>query len=552
MTKLSTTRLHEILSQRFDTGFKKLSEIPNPSLLHDGIKSAKRIAKAMQNSEKIYIVGDYDVDGVTSTALMIEFFRAINYPIEATIPNRFTDGYGVSAKIIDRIEADVVITVDNGINAFEAAQRCKERGIDLIITDHHTPSHTLPDAYAIVDPKLDNCDYPFKEICGAQVAWLLMGLIKKEINSSLNLTQFIDLLCLAIVADVMPLIDINLTLVLKGLSMMSHSTRPCFMIIRDILNKKELSAEDIAFQIAPRINSAGRMEDASIALKFLTAENENIAYQEYQTLNELNNIRKATEAEASEHAMMQVNPKDKIIVVSHHGWHEGVVGIVASRLVGKYGKPAIVLSIESGEELMEENANEDNELTSSPHEQGNTVLMAKGSARSIGNISIYECIKKQEHLLERFGGHKMAAGLGLKEENIHAFKEAINKDALSIPDEDYIPQEEIMGELDESIINFELLALIEGFEPFGEANPRPRFLAKDAIIQSVRKLGAQKEHTKLSIKLNTHSTQIYELMYFRCDDEFKAHQTITCSYTLNKNSFKGKTSIQFMLDKVIQ
>lgn len=536
MTKLSKTRLHEILSQRFNTGFKKLSEIPNPSLLHDGIKSAKRIAKAIQNSEKIYIVGDYDVDGVTSTALMIEFFRAIGYPIEATIPNRFTDGYGVSAKIIDRIEADLVITVDNGINAFEAAQRCKERGIDLIITDHHTPSETLPDAYAIVDPKLEQCQYPFKEICGAQVAWLLMGLIKKEINSSINLTPFIDLLSLAIVADVMPLIDINRTLVLKGLSMMSNSTRPCFVIIRDMLNKKQLSAEDIAFQIAPRVNSAGRMEDASIALKFLTAENENIAYQQYQTLNELNNIRKSTEAEASEHAMMQVSPEDKIIVVSHQGWHEGVVGIVASRLVGKYGKPAIVLSIENTHQQNKEEP----------------VRIAKGSARSIGNISIYEFIKKQEHLLEKFGGHKMAAGLGLKEENIQAFKDAINSDALAIPDEDYIPQEEIMGELDESSIDFDLLELIEGFEPFGEANPRPRFLAKDAIIQNVRKLGAQKEHTKLSIKLNAHSTQIYDLMYFRCDDEFRAHQTITCSYTLNRNSFNGKTSIQFMLDKVIQ
>jgi len=543
LSPLSKTRLHKILSQRFETGFKKLSDIPNPNLLHDGLKAAKRIALAMQNGEKIYIVGDYDVDGVTSTALMIEFFRAINYPIEATIPNRFTDGYGVSADIIDRIEADVVITVDNGINAFGAAEKCKQRGIDLIITDHHTPSSTLPDAFAIVDPKLDNCDYPFKEICGAQVAWLLMGLIKKEINSSVNLGQFIDLLSLAIVADVMPLIDINRTLVLKGLSMMSTSTRPCFVIIRDMLAKKTLTAEDIGFQIAPRINSAGRMEDASIALKFLTAENENIAYQQYQTLNELNNIRKATEAEASEHAMLQVSSDDKIIVVAHKGWHEGVVGIVASRLVGKYGKPAIVLSIESGEGEMVNGEWKEKEL--------GKALLAKGSARSIGNISIYELIKKQEHFLEKFGGHKMAAGLGLKEENIQAFKEAINQDALSIPEEDYIPQEEIMGILDDASIDFETLEILEGFEPYGEANPRPRFLAKDALIVGVRKLGQEKEHTKLTIKLSPHSTQSYDLMYFRCDEEFRINQNITCSYTLNKNVFNNKTTIQFMLDKII-
>ncbi len=525
MPKLSKARLHEILSQRFSTGFKKLSDIPNPSLLHDGTRSAKRIAHAIQNNEKIYIVGDYDVDGVTSTALMIEFFKAIGYPIEATIPNRFTDGYGVSEKIIDRIEADLVITVDNGINAFGAAEACKKRGIDLIITDHHTPSSTLPDAYAIVDPKLDNCEYPFKEICGAQVAWLLMGLIKKEIGSSVNLSQFLDLLSLAIVADVMPLNDINRTLVIKGLEQMTHSTRPCISIIRDMLVKTKLSAEDIAFQIAPRVNSAGRMEDASIALKFLTADSEHLAYKQYELLNQLNQIRKATEAEATEHAIKQVSPEDNIIVVAHEGWHEGVVGIVASRLVQKFGKPAIVLSIETG--------------------------IAKGSARSIGEISIYDLIKSQEIFLEKFGGHKMAAGLGLKEENIAAFKAALNKEAESIPAKDYIPQEEILGEIDSSAIDFELLKLLEEFEPFGEANPRPRFLANNAQIVSIKKLGKEKEHAKIELRLNPQDSQTYDLMYFRCDEEFRAGQGISCSYTLNKNVFNGKTSIQFMLDRVL-
>lgn len=525
MPKLSKARLHEILTQRFSTGFKKLSDIPNPALLHDGIKSAKRIAKAIQNNEKIYIVGDYDVDGVTSTALMIEFFKAIGYPIEATIPNRFTDGYGVSEKIIDRIEADLVITVDNGINAFGAAEACKRRGIDLIITDHHTPSSTLPDAYAIVDPQLEACDYPFKSICGAQVAWLLMGLIKKEIGSSVNLGQFMDLLCLAIIADVMPLQDINRTLVIKGLQQMSTSMRPCMVIIRDMLSKKILSAEDIAFQIAPRVNSAGRMEDASIALEFLTADTEAKAYKQYELLNQLNNIRKSTEAEATENAIKQVHPDDNIIVVAANGWHEGVVGIVASRLVQRFGKPAIVLSIDKG--------------------------IAKGSARSIGNISIYDQIKANESFLDKFGGHKMAAGLGLQETSIQAFKEAINKKAKAIPAEDYIPQEEILGEIDSSAIDFDLLNLLDEFEPYGEANPRPRFLASNAQVISVRKLGKDKEHAKIELRLNANDPQTYDLMYFRCEEELKAGQEISCSYTLNKNVFNGRTSIQFMLDRLI-
>ncbi len=525
MTKLSKARLHEILSQRFRTGFKKLSEIPDPSLLHDGVRSAKRIAKAIQNNERIYIVGDYDVDGVTSTALMIEFFKAIGYPIEATIPNRFNDGYGVSEKIIDRIEADLVITVDNGINAFGAAQACKKRNIDLIITDHHTPSETLPDAFAIIDPKLADCAYPFKEICGAQVAWLLMALIKKEINASINLTQFMDLLCIAIIADVMPLHDINRTLVLKGLEQISLSQRPCMIIIRDMLAKNKLTAEDIAFQIAPRINSAGRMEDASIALDFLTAKNEHDAYNTYQLLNQLNEIRKATESEATENAIAQVSREDNIIVVAAQGWHEGVVGIVASRLVQRFGKPAIVLSVHDG--------------------------IAKGSARSIGNISIYTLIQQSASLLEKFGGHKMAAGLSLKEENLHAFKERINQDASSIPEKDYIPQEEILGEIDSAAIDFELLDLLEQFEPYGEANPRPRFLASKAQIVSVRRLGKEKEHAKIELRLHPHEIQTYDLMYFRCDEELHAGSEISCSYTLNKNVFNGRTSIQFMLDRII-
>lgn len=525
MTKLSKARLHEILSARFTTGFKKLSEIPDPSLLHDGLKSAKRIADAIKQNQRIYIVGDYDVDGVTSTALMIEFFKAIGYPIEATIPNRFTDGYGVSEKIIDRIEADLVITVDNGINAFGAAEACKKRHIDLIITDHHTPSSSLPDAYAIIDPKLPDCNYPFKEICGAQVAWLLMALIKKEIGSSVNLTQFMDLLCLAIIADVMPLQDINRTLVLKGLDLMSQSRRPCMVIIRDMLAKNRLSAEDIAFQIAPRVNSAGRMEDASIALAFLTAPDENSAYHQYELLNQLNNIRKSTEAEATENAILQVSPEDNVLVVAAKGWHEGVVGIVASRLVQRFGKPAIVLSIENG--------------------------IAKGSARSIGNISIYDLIQLSAPLLEKFGGHKMAAGLALKEENLAAFKQEINTNAASIPPEDYIPQEEILGEIDNSAIDFELLELLDQFEPYGEANPRPRFLASKAQIVSVKRLGKDKEHAKIELRLHPSSMQTYDLMYFRCDEELRAGEEITCSYTLNKNVFNGRTSIQFMLDRII-
>ncbi len=187
---LSHEALETLLERRFTAHNEKLSDIPHPSLLKDALKAAQRLARAIQKGEKIAVVGDYDVDGVTSTAIVKHFFSRINYPLTATIPNRFTDGYGVSRGVLERIDADVVFTVDNGINAIEAAQVCKARGVDLIITDHHTPSAVLPDAYAIINPKQLDCPYPLKEICGAQVAWLLMGLLKHELGVAVDMKQF--------------------------------------------------------------------------------------------------------------------------------------------------------------------------------------------------------------------------------------------------------------------------------------------------------------------------------------------------------------------------
>ncbi len=521
---LDKASLHALLLARFAGNFSKLSDIPNPSELADADKAAQRIADAITRNERIVLVGDYDVDGVTSTALTTLFFRQIPYPLETIIPNRFTDGYGVSAKILDRIEADLIITVDNGINANEAADICKERGIDLIITDHHTPSETLPDAYAIVDPKLAHCPYPFKEICGAQVAWLLMGLVKKKLGLAIDMKQFLDLLALAVIADVMPLVGINRAIVQNGLKQMLRSPRPSSVIIREFLNKGSIGSEDIGFQIAPRLNSAGRLEDASIALEFLTAENEERAYKQFELLDQLNTLRKATEAQTTEQAMQQVNPEESVIVVAGEGWHEGVVGIVAARLVQQFSKPAIVLSIEKGR--------------------------AKGSARSLGNVSIYELIKEQETLLEKFGGHMMAAGLSLNADNIAAFTKAINLSAAQLPAEDFLPKEQILGILHHDDIDFDLLHLLEQFEPYGEGNPRPRFLADNAEVVNVKYFGADSAHSRINLRFAPHQRRTHELLAFRQNVPFPENGKLTCSYTLNRNEFNGKVSMQMMLERI--
>jgi len=522
--EINKSELFEILSKRFDSSDKRLSEIPNPSLLHHADKAAKKIADAIRTKRRITLVGDYDVDGVSSTAIMVDFFRQIPYPLEAIIPNRFRDGYGVSPTVLERVESDLVITVDNGISAIEAARICKERGIELIITDHHTPSERLPDAYAIVDPKLEDDTYPFKEICGAQVAWLLLALVKKELSLNIDMKQFLDILAIAVIADIMPLININRTLVKEGLKLLTTSQRPASIIIRDFLNKSTISSEDIAFQIAPRINSAGRLEDASIALEFFTAKDTHTAFKQFELLGKLNDLRKETEAQATKEAIESVDESDTIIVVAKEGWHEGVVGIVAARLVDKFGKPAIVLSIDGQN--------------------------AKGSARSIGDVSIYELIKESEHLLTKFGGHKMAAGLGLKSKDIDAFREAINRSAAKIPAEDFIPKEQITGILDSEDIDFELLELLERFEPYGEANARPRFLFKDAEVVSIKLMGADKSHSRIEVRQYPHQRETVELIAFRRVFEMPDDRKISCSYSVAKNEFNGRTSLQLLIDKI--
>ena len=521
---LDKRALEALLKARFGSGFARLSDIPDPAGLADAEKAAARIAGAIRNNERIGLVGDYDVDGVTATALTTLFFRQIPYPLEVVIPNRFTDGYGVSESVLARLDADVVFTVDNGINAFAAATYCKQRGIDLIITDHHTPSDTLPDAYAVVDPKRADDRYPFPDICGAQVAWMLMALIKKALGLSVDMGQFLELLALAIIADVMPLVGINRAIVQAGLAQMERSVRPMSVIVREALGKTKLGAEDIGFQIAPRINAAGRLEDASVALGFLTAEDEQSAFRQFDLLTQLNTLRKAIEAEAADEAVALVCPEDHVIVVAREGWHEGVVGIVAARLVQRYERPAIVLSVEDG--------------------------VAKGSARSLGNVGIYDLIASQAALLQKFGGHKMAAGLSLDAADIDAFRAGINAAAAAIDPDDFLPAEAIVGQLETGSVDFELLDILERFEPYGEGNPRPRFLAKEAEVVGIRYLGSEGDHSKVSLRLYRHERETFDLMAFRRRLQRPANGKLTCSYTIARNEFNGRVSIQMMLERL--
>lgn len=311
MPKITKQKLFEILSARhLNNPYSKLANLPSPSNFKDIDIAIKRVKLAIQNNEKITIVGDYDVDGVVSTTITLDFFNKIGIKVDYIIPNRFEHGYGLSPKIVDLIDSGLVITVDNGISAYEASLKLKEKNIDLIITDHHTVGDKIPQALAIINPKQQDCNFEFKDICGAQVAWYFCAAIKKELNVNVDMSSYLDLLTLAIIADIMPMRSLNYTMVKQGLKRIKTSSREAFKLLNQIISKDNLVSDDIGFTIAPKLNSAGRIDDASIALEFLLAKNQSNAYETLAILDELNNYRKTLQEDITKQAQNQISQEE--------------------------------------------------------------------------------------------------------------------------------------------------------------------------------------------------------------------------------------------------
>ena len=525
MDKLNKKAVKEILQQRFENDCcTKLSLIPQPFLLKDIQKAANRIKEAIAKKEKIVIVGDYDVDGVISSVILSEFFDDINVLHDVEIPNRFLDGYGLNATILDRINADLIITVDNGISAVEAAKICKNRGIDLIITDHHTPPEILPDAYAIINPKQSDCKFPSCEICGAQVAWYLIAAIKEVCSLEYDLGKFLDILAIAIIADMMELLDINRTMVKTGLKQLKTSKRPAFLAIKEIFNKEFLECDDISYLVSPLLNSAGRMEDAMFSFLFLKSKSKIEAKARLEEIAELNNQRKLEEKNLFESSLEFVDENDSVIVVWGEEWHEGVVGIVASRLVKKFKKPSIVFSINDGR--------------------------AKGSARSINGVDILFLVSEQKELLLGYGGHFGAAGVFLNEENLEQFKSQMITSMNSYTYDEKKANTDILGELEPEAVDFELLEILEEFEPYGQKNPKPSFVLKNMQIKMEKTIGKDARHKKLI--LQSQSDKVVEALYFNYDIDVKKDETIDVIVNITKNNFRGLITPQILIKEVLE
>jgi len=522
--KLTLQALETLLQARFKEGFLSLKDLPQPSTFKDMDKATERIVSAIKKREKITIIGDYDVDGVTSTTLMKLFFEEIDYPIEWIIPNRFRDGYGLSANIIPRIiGTDLAITVDNGISAVYAAKLCKEEGIELIITDHHLLAPEIPEAYAIIDQKQEACTFPYEEVCGAQIAWYLIASLKNALGIKINMISYMELVAIAIIADMMPLKHINRAMVEAGIQALNKSKRPAIRAFLEHSGKEVINAEEIGFFLAPLLNSAGRMEDASFAVDFLASSNIYDARVRLERLKDFNTDRKAVEQDITNKALLQVNSHDEVIVVEGEEWHEGVVGIVAARVARHHEKPCIVLS-------------------------NNGVGTLKGSGRSFGACDLFGITDGCREHLEKFGGHSAAIGLSLKYESLKSFKMQLEKNFAKGT---YVKVEvdpDIVGDLAFSDISFDLTNIIKKYGPYGQGNPTPKFISTNVEILQADTMGKEGEHLRFSF---AQDGIVMQGVKFKTREVFEVGQKVDIIYTVNENHFRDKVTLQLMVEKLI-
>lgn len=458
-------------------------DVAHPSLLKDADKTIDRIIYALEHKEKILIFGDYDVDGITSSALMMIGLLPLGAEVNFFLPHRVRDGYGISSRIVERAARNgykLIITVDNGITAFDPALKAKELGIDLIITDHHRPHATLPDAYAVVDPHQADCTYPFKYFAGVGVSFKLLSLLYERKQLPLP-SKVYELLLLGTVADVVPLLGENRFWVRYGLHHVNNQESLSLKVLKQNgkVLKPVLSATDIGFSITPQINALGRLEDPRAGVAFLLGTDEQAVAEVGALLLELNETRKTIERSIIDQIVQKIESSmdlrnEHIIVFADTVWPPGVIGLVASRIVGAYGKPTILLHIT---------------------EKG----LAKGSCRSIPEFNMFHALESAKHLLEQFGGHALAAGLSLRTENIPLLKEHLQEKIVSQLTPFDLQQKIVVDAYAQlSDCTAKIIDDLGHLSPFGNENPQPTFVFDNVVLVQKPKL-LKDAHVKCSL-----------------------------------------------------
>jgi single-stranded-DNA-specific exonuclease len=539
-----------MLIQRGIYSAKEADRFLNPSLQHlrppfgmkDLDKAVSRMCQALTHGHKLWVFGDYDVDGVTATVLLYQFLVCCGADVSYYIPHRFTEGYGLKPCHISDMAVpkgiDLVVTVDCGSSSHEAVTLAKQAGIDVIITDHHELPASLPPALAIINPKQPGCDGGFQDLAGVGVVFYFVAGIRKQLRDNgfwknrkePNLKKSCDLVALGTVADMVPLTGENRILTKIGLDVLRNGDRIGLDSLMQIsgMDKQFIEAEDLAFRIAPRINAAGRIQHAQIAADLLSTRDPGVALQAAKLLNRCNLLRQDEEKRTLAAALNRL-AKDsglisqKCIVISGDGWHEGILGIVASRLLQRYGKPVFIISVDGS--------------------------MAKGSGRSIAGLNLFAAVSACADLLLQFGGHAMAAGISLPASNITPFKERLEQVIIEMSGpQDFIPQMLIDHELDLQDINPALADEISALKPFGNHNPEPLFMARNVHVLSSTLLSGSHRRMILSQSSNGSRGRLAAI-HFNADADIAGTTFFSkMAYRIQWNRWKGSKSLQLVVE----
>jgi single-stranded-DNA-specific exonuclease len=511
-----------------------VNQLHDPFLMKDMQTAVERLSTAIENKEKILIYGDYDVDGTTSVAMMYHFLSQHHKHLSYYIPDRYSEGYGVSMQGIEFAHQNgftLMIAIDCGINAIEQVEKAKTLGVDFIICDHHLTKEKLPEAIAVLDPKRQDCPYPFKELSGCGVAFkLIQGYLKYKKMPTKALNEVLDFLVVSIACDIVPIIGENRTLAYFGLKKINSEPSSGLRALIG-MNKRNfpLSISDIVFGIGPSINAAGRLADAKLAVRLLLSNEKRVALMLSEELHHKNEKRKDLEYQIIRAAMAQFENQDnwqakKSIVVYEENWHKGVVGIVASKLVDKFQRPSIVLTESNGQVV--------------------------GSARSVSGYDVHRAIESCEAHLVNFGGHKYAAGLTMNKENLPHFKNDFEAFiSQTITKKELTPTQYIDGEIDLQDITPEFLQHLAQFSPFGPHNRRPVFLTRNVSVSGTMKI-LKDLHLKFSAQQADSKT--FECIGFGMSglQDLVAQPSFDMCYVIEEQHWKGKKRIQLRLKDI--
>ncbi|MBR6614050.1 MAG: single-stranded-DNA-specific exonuclease RecJ [Clostridia bacterium] len=505
-----------------------IDKLHDPYLLNDMDVLVDRIILAKTRNEKVAIYGDYDVDGITSITLIYTFLRDLGLDMVYYLPDRIEEGYGLNTEALKKLKDEgvsLVITVDCGISAVSEVEYAKSIGLDVCITDHHECSDTLPNAISIVNPKRPDSTYPFNSLAGVGVTFKVLSAIVKRLGLDENeYLKYLDIAAVGTIADIVPLVGENRIITANGLELLAKTKNEGLKALMKVARIEKVDSDNVSFGIAPRINASGRMADATVAVKMLLAENEMEAYKYAKVLDSQNTKRQEVEKGIYNEAIAQIEKegldKKKTMVIAGEKWHQGVIGIVASKLTEKYLKPVILLAYD-----------------------GET---AKGSGRIPAGISLYDALSNCSDLLTTFGGHELAAGLTLETKNIGAFIEKFEQVITSMREEDFVRIIDIDTEITKKDVTLNILDDINLLAPFGQKNKKPVFMYKNLKVTSVSTL---KEDKHLKFRLSDGDFYV-DAVFFGAGnrrDEVTLGDKIDVAVNISLNEFQGRKSIQFLM-----